>query len=72
MKSDFEELRANASILLISAAMLLMKPLMNGSSVSIAKTRNLRLLKAKQLRADVVSKLCAMKRVILLPSSRPS
>jgi hypothetical protein len=51
MKSLFDELSANASILLISAATLLMKLLMNGSSVSIAKTRKLRLLKAKQLGA---------------------
>jgi hypothetical protein len=39
MKSLFVELSAKVSILLISAAMLLMKLLTNGSSVSGAKTR---------------------------------
>src|SRR5271168_2268916 len=48
MKFDLEELIANVSILLISAAILLMKLLMNESSLSTAKTRKLRLLKAKQ------------------------
>src|SRR5947207_14926206 len=52
MKFDLEELIANVSILLISAAILLMKLLMNESSLSMAKTRKFRLLKAKQPAVD--------------------